>query len=145
MTKCLTPSHHTHIHPIQPPNPHPFIPLHSQTQTPCLLPIPQHSPPLSFCTLCACHTATTTHHLIVEEERKKEGLRVRGRKGVAHLSGFFEVTQNHSTLLINHPHRETKREKRKRLLRPYQEESTTSRLISEVKPVRAWLVQSTFL
>ena len=26
------------------------------------------------------------------------------------------------------------------LLRPYQEESTTSRLISEVKPVRAWLV-----
>ena len=24
--------------------------------------IPQHSPPLSFCTLCACHSATTTHH-----------------------------------------------------------------------------------
>ena len=32
-TKCLTPSQHTHIHLIQPPNPHPFIPLHSQTQT----------------------------------------------------------------------------------------------------------------
>ena len=42
-TKCLTPSHHTRIHPIQPPNPHPFIPLHSKTQTPCLLPFPQHS------------------------------------------------------------------------------------------------------
>ena len=33
------------------------------------------------------------------------------------------------------------RERRfKKLLRPYQEESTTSRLISEVKPLRAWLV-----
>ena len=28
-----------------------------------------------------------------------------------------------------------------KLLRPYQEESTTSRLISEVKPVRAWFGQ----
>ena len=30
--------------------------------------------------------------------------------------------------------------RQKKLLRPYQEESTTSRLISEVKPLRAWLV-----
>ena len=32
------------------------------------------------------------------------------------------------------------KEGKKKLLRPYQEESTTSRLISEVKPLRAWLV-----
>ena len=58
MTKCLTPSHHTHIHPIQPPNPHPFIPLHLQTQIPYLLPIPQHSPPLSL------HIASHTPNII---------------------------------------------------------------------------------
>ena len=83
--------------------------IHSQTQTPCLLPIPQLPTPL-FCTLCACHIAATTHHLIVGR-KKEEGLRVCGRKGVAHLSGFFEVTQNHSTLLNNHPHTERQRER----------------------------------
>ena len=110
MTKCLTPSHHTHIHPIQPSNPHPFIPLHSQTQPPCLLPIPQHSSPLSFCTVL--HDTLPQPHIIwLLKKKERRGFLVRGRKGVAHLSGFFEVTQNHSTLLNNHPHREAKRKK----------------------------------
>ena len=60
MTKCLTPSHHTHIHLIQPPNLHPFNPLHSQTQTLCLSYILQQSSFLSFCMMCASHTATPT-------------------------------------------------------------------------------------
>ena len=110
------------FHPSSLSNSNPLPSAHSTT-----LPNPLLS------TLCACHIATTEHHL-----------RVRGRKGVAHLSGFFEVTQNHSTLLNNHPHtqrdKEREKGKRKRLLRPYQEESTTSRLISEVKPLWAWLV-----
>ena len=49
-----------------------------------------------------------------------------------------KTTQHFSTII--HTQRDKERE-RKRLLRPYQEESTTSRLISEVKPVRAWFEQ----
>ena len=55
----------THSHPPHPTTKHPpFHPSSLSNSNPCLLPIPQHSPPLSFCTLCACHSATTTHHLI---------------------------------------------------------------------------------
>ena len=49
-----------------------------------------------------------------------------------------KTTQHFSTII--HTQRGKDRE-RKRLLQPYQEESTTSRLISEVKPVWAWFGQ----
>ena len=103
----------SHSHPPHPTTkPPPFHPSSLSNSPLCLLPIPQHSPALSFCTLCACHTAATTHHLIAEE-RKKEGLRVRGRKGVAHLSGFFEVTKPLNTSQQSSTHTETKRKKEK--------------------------------
>ena len=123
------------FHPSSLSNSNPLPSAHSTTlPTPLLLHI-----------VCMphCHNHTSFD---CWRRKKEEGLRASGRKGVAHLSGFFEVTQNHSTLLNNHPHterqreREKEREKGKRLLRPYQEESTTSRLISEVKPLWAWLV-----
>ena len=51
---------------------------------------------------------------------------------------LFDTTQTIHLLSANQKG-VAEKEKRK-LLRPYQEESTTSRLISEVKPLRAWLV-----
>ena len=48
---------------------------------------------------------------------------------------LFGITQTN-----RHLKRGERKRKEKKLLRPYQEESTTSRLISEVKPLRAWLV-----
>ena len=50
---------------------------------------------------------------------------------------LFDITQ---TVRLLSESQKGAAEKEEKLLRPYQEESTTSRLISEVKPLRAWLV-----
>ena len=49
-------------------------------------------------------------------------------------------TQRDDVFLLERSFEVRESGRKKRLLRPYQEESTTSRLISEVKPLRAWLV-----
>ena len=51
---------------------------------------------------------------------------------------LFDITQ--TIRLLSESQKKGAEKEEKKLLRPYQEESTTSRLISEVKPLRAWLV-----
>ena len=137
MRECLTPSHHTHICPIQPSNP-PFHPSSLSNSNPLAF-CPFHNTPHS--PFAHCMHAITTYHLIAEEERKK---RVWGfvEEKEWHIWVAFlksHKTTQHFSTIIN-----TERDKergRKRLLQPYQEESTTSRLISEVKPLQAWFGQ----
>ena len=66
MTKCLTPSHHTHIHPFQPSTPHPFIPLHSQTQTPAFCPF--HNIPHHLLLHIVCVSHCQNHYLFDSKE-----------------------------------------------------------------------------
>ena len=68
---------------------------------------------------------------------RSSGLSTCARQRSATFVCLFDITQTNR--LLSESQKGTA-EKEKKLLRPYQEESTTSRLISEVKPLRAWLV-----
>ena len=107
--------------------PHPFCPFHNTTN-----PSPLH---------CVHATLPQPHIIWLLKKKERRGFEGSWKK----RSGTFEWlfwshTKPLNTSQQSSTHRDKEREKRKRLLRPYQEESTTSRLISEVKPVRAWLV-----
>ena len=70
-----------------------------------------------------------------KKERREERVLAQKKRSDT-LVWLFRHHTNHSPLVLKLRGSVQKN----KLLRPYQEESTTSRLISEVKPFRAWLV-----
>ena len=85
-----------------------------------------------------CHTICPSSEWWLEQCAFKKCLLRFGMSFISHLIPTFEwfdITQTIHLLLQSEKEKKTKQS-----LRPYQEESTTSRLISEVKPLRAWLV-----
>ena len=113
MTKCLTPSHHTHIHPIQPSNPHPFIPLHSQTQTPAFRPFHNTLHPSPF-PHCVHATLPQSHIIWLLKKKERRGFDGEWKK----RSGTFEWlfwshTKPLNTSQQSSTQRETKRQRKK--------------------------------